>query len=74
MKRKVQMWEYMCDACSSVVLAAANESPQGIVGTVSETHDDEGSVNAEFFACKRSCVSVAVDTVLDIAWSKQCRA
>ena len=73
MKRKVQMWEYMCDACSSVVLTAANELPQGIVGTVVETADG-GATNAEFFACKRSCVSMAVDTALDIAWSKQCRA
>jgi hypothetical protein len=70
MKRKVQLWEYMCDACSSVVLAAPNELPQGIVGTVSEQTDSGGAVNAEFFACKRSCVAAAIDTVLDIAWSK----
>jgi uncharacterized cysteine cluster protein YcgN (CxxCxxCC family) len=69
MKRKTEVWEYMCDGCGDIVIAATDAMPQGIVGTVIETADGVAT-NAEFFACKRTCVGMAVDSALDVAWSK----
>lgn len=65
-QRRITVTEYTCDGCGSTQVGTITDDVYGIMGKATE-HTTNGGHGANWFACRRACVSAAVATALDLA-------
>lgn len=65
MKQPVNLIEYHCDSCGTVVYSDQEGNPvRGYYGTANYV-ETTGSIGADWYACRRACVRAAVLGCLD---------
>lgn len=63
----VTVWT--CDNCGRETVEVNGEGATGIFGRVSEATDVLLQEHADFYACRRRCISGAVKSRLDAQWN-----
>ena len=65
--KRVNAFRFECGACGAVQLVENKDEVIGLGGKVWEISQTAGCA-AEWFACKRACVTVAIGKALEKAW------